>query len=366
MLHTIQFILEGVLTATLGIFGIFGNIVSIKVLSSRDLDMLPTFRHLLKMLAVFDATFLIFTVTLFCISSWSSTYNEFVRPWLTPYWLPVIQISLTGSVWTTMAVSIERFLTVCLSYRSNTVQHLFYTLPIVLFSLVFNIPRFFELTTVEVPGYTMMYNETLGANVNTSIDIPKLEATTLRTNPRYSRDYVLIANSFALGFIPMIVLIILNSLIFRWVEVVLMFDALRVYLLFVSRTISKATKLHNAISSTKRRDHSVAMMLIAIVVVFIICHSLRFATLKQPKYTCRYTYLSVRSVINTYECYQMVRYGELKYWPDWIQYLVHFNHFGLVVNSSINILIYSCKDEKFLNVLLITIGMKPPRGPTSR
>ena len=45
-------------------------------------------------------------------------------------------------------------------------------------------------------------------------------------------------------------------------------------------------------------------------------------------------------------------HGYLKEWPEWIQTLVHINHFALVVNSSINILIYACKDEKFLNVLL--------------
>jgi hypothetical protein len=157
--------------------------------------------------------------------------------------------------------------------------------------------------------------------------MPMLKATAIRNDPSYSRDYVLIANSFALAFIPMTVLVILNSLIFR--------------------TISKATRLHNAISSNQRRDHSVAMMLISIVAVFIICHSLR-------------------SVINTYECVQMALHGELKNWPDWIQTLVHFNHFALVVNSSINILIYACKDEKFLNVMLVTIHMKPSGVTRSR
>ena len=65
-----QFFIEGISTPLLGIFGVVGNLVSIKVLSSRDLDMMPSFRHLLKMLAGFDATFLVFTLTLFCISSW--------------------------------------------------------------------------------------------------------------------------------------------------------------------------------------------------------------------------------------------------------------------------------------------------------
>ena len=60
----------------------------------------------------------------------TNQYLFHCRPWLTPYWLPVIQISLTGSVWTTIAVSVERYFTVCLSKRYNTVQHLFYTLPI--------------------------------------------------------------------------------------------------------------------------------------------------------------------------------------------------------------------------------------------
>ena len=60
-------------------------------------------------------------------------------------------------------------------------------------------------------------------------------------------------------------------------------------------------------------------------------------------------------------------HGELKYWPPWIDFLVQVNHLALVVNSSINILIYSCKDDKFLRVLLVTLGirkkssLRPPR-----
>lgn len=121
-----EFFLEGVATPILGIFGFFGNVLSIKVsnviiipqnivewiliiiylifklnivvckvLSSRELDMMPSIKHLLKMLAAFDAVFLVFTLTLFCISAWSTSYNDFVRPWLTPYFLPgnhIIQV----------------------------------------------------------------------------------------------------------------------------------------------------------------------------------------------------------------------------------------------------------------------------------
>lgn len=80
------------------------------------------------------------------------------------------------------------------------------------------------------------------------------------------------------------------------------------------------------------------MMLIFVVAVFVVCHS-------------------IRSIINGFECVQFAVYGKLEHWPHWIQMLVHVNHFALVVNSSINILIYSCKDEKFRNVMLVTLGL---------
>jgi len=67
----IKLLLEGVITGALGIFGVLGNIASFNVLSSRDLDMIPTFRHLMRMLSAFDAIFLFFTVSLFSISAWS-------------------------------------------------------------------------------------------------------------------------------------------------------------------------------------------------------------------------------------------------------------------------------------------------------
>ncbi len=149
--------------------------------------------------------------------------------------------------------------------------------------------------------------------------MPIVVPTELRTTPGYSRDYVVLANSFALCFIPFLILIVLNLLIYR--------------------TIAQATRLHNAISSNQRRDHSVAMMLIVIVVVFIFCHSIRI-------------------FINIYECLQIVKYGKIDVWPNWIQFMVHINHLALVVNSSINLLIYSCKDDKFLRVLLVTVGLR--------
>lgn len=59
MLEIIKFLIEGLIMGFLGLFGIVGNVVSIAVLSSTELDMMPAFRHLMKMLGAFDAIFLV-------------------------------------------------------------------------------------------------------------------------------------------------------------------------------------------------------------------------------------------------------------------------------------------------------------------
>ena len=41
----------------------------------------------------------------------------------------------------------------------------------------------------------------------------------------------------------------------------------------------------------------------------------------------------------------MVHYGTIQFWPVWADNLTRLNHLMLVVNSSINIIIYTAKVE---------------------
>ena len=101
----------------------------------------------------------------------------------------MIQISLTGSVYATVAVSVERFLTVCCSYRhavasvapdgtASRMFHLSYTLPILVFSFAFNITRFFELRTEKI--YKNV-TETILINSNTNSEEENIEINTNAT-----------------------------------------------------------------------------------------------------------------------------------------------------------------------------------------
>ena len=63
--------------------------------------------------------------------------------------LPLAQIGSTGSIYFTMAMTIERYLTVChpFYHHSHSWPTRCYILPILLFSIFYNVPRFFELET---------------------------------------------------------------------------------------------------------------------------------------------------------------------------------------------------------------------------
>ena len=51
----------------------------LQVLSSSELEMMRSIRHLLKLLAGFDATFLLLTVTLFSPAAWSQFYLTYCK-----------------------------------------------------------------------------------------------------------------------------------------------------------------------------------------------------------------------------------------------------------------------------------------------
>ena len=74
--------------------------------------------------------------------------------------------------------------------------------------------RFVELTTENKDFNVTIYNETIGEN-ETFVEVkPILVPSELRQDPTYSLYYILVANSLALAFIPMLMLIFFNSCIF--------------------------------------------------------------------------------------------------------------------------------------------------------
>eukprot|EP00092_Neocalanus_flemingeri_P097539 GFUD01124309.1.p1 GENE.GFUD01124309.1~~GFUD01124309.1.p1 ORF type:complete len:115 (-),score=38.05 GFUD01124309.1:61-405(-) len=76
------------------------------------------------------------------------------------------------------------------------------------------------------------------------------------------------------------------------------------------------------------------MILVGIVIIFGFCNIFRM-------------------IINLYEVFHLAVHGNVaKNWPKWCSILSNFSHLFLVLNSSVNIIIYGWKDNKFREVLI--------------
>merc|ERR1712142_407346 len=116
-----------------------------------------------------------------------------------------------------------------------------------------------------------------------------------------------------MAFIPLFILTVTNFLIYT--------------------TISNMSNLNKKSNNRQKRDHNIAMILVGIVIVFTVCNI-------------------PRMVINVFEVFQLALYGDIHNWPEWCIILSIFSNLLLVLNSSVNIMIYGWKDKKFREILL--------------
>ena len=120
-----------------------GNLFSIFVLSKPKLQ--DCFHQLLIALACFDTTYIIIggiNYTFKAFEASSDAYN-ISFPFII---YPITNISLCGTIFMTVAISIERFLGICypLHLPPQNRKSWYYILPVLIFTLAINIPKFLE------------------------------------------------------------------------------------------------------------------------------------------------------------------------------------------------------------------------------
>ena len=133
--------------------------------------------------------------------------------------------------------------------RTPSATGSFLIFPVILLSIGWNVPKFFEMSTCYV-----QQNKSLSHEKNLtddSIFVADVCVTDLRDNYSYCRDYILIANFLMMALVPFLLIAIFNILTFR-----------KIYLCSLS---SKRT------TSRQERDQAIAIMLSTIVLVFLLC-----------------------------------------------------------------------------------------------
>ena len=83
--------------------------------------------------------------------SWNSAFLNNLFPYFS---YPMFYFAFYGSTYMTVSISIERYLGICYPSIGNRVDRKswFYIIPVILLSVIFAIPRFFELKLYDHPG----------------------------------------------------------------------------------------------------------------------------------------------------------------------------------------------------------------------
>ena len=149
-------------------------------------------------------------------------------------------IGRVGSVFITVSITIERYLSVC---RPNSDTHCSkpFLLPVpITFAIIYNIPKFFELETVDTTKNNFIFskNSTYEAddrviennipnaisyaaydeNVTYIVEDLGYRGTTMRLNPWYIVLYVFWSKFLLVDIIPWIMVIILNYCIWKKIQ----------------------------------------------------------------------------------------------------------------------------------------------------
>jgi len=306
-----QYWLEGVMLTFVGMFGILGNSLSITILSGSNMRN-STFNILLIVLILFDNTFIIFAMLDYAcvrVFSWPISIDSSVYALLFPKLLyPLNNISICCSIGLTIAISIERYTAVChpfyyresLAGRSITSRVLMYVIPVIVISTIINIPKFLETELV--------YGKEVDTE-NVTVRYISYDLTELRGDPDYIRYYQNWCRLILTCVLPVGALVFFNTRIFQGIKY----------------THQKAT--NRAVSG----ELNLATVLICIVVVFIICHIPRVIL------NCA-EFFMLDQILNCPDTFTP---------PNWNLCLASVNHALLIVNASINFIIYTSVGDSF-------------------
>jgi hypothetical protein len=294
-----EFWSNGILLNFVGFFGVLGNILSMIILSRPQ--MRSSINYLLIGLARCDTILIITSMLLFGIPA-IYPYTGLLRyyyfrlyPDISKVVYPLAMIVQTASCYLTLTVTLERYVAVCHPLRARALctygRARLYVIVIILFSICYNVPRFFEVDQREYPDGEFGF-------------VFCIVATDLRADHLYINIYIHWLYLVFIYFIPFFGLFLFNAMIYQQVR--------------------KANRERQRLSRTEKREIGLATMLFCVVIVFLSCNIIAL-------------------LINIIEAFT----GEIH------DRLVKMSNLLVTINSSVNFIIYVTFGEKFKRIFLL-------------
>ena len=249
MTYSFGFYVNGIITCSCAFIGLFLNLITIYILTCKQ-DLHNLFNRLLLWLCWFDNCVLITWIL-------ARLYIDFeIRPdifiWMFPYFtFPFGSIAQSASTFMTVTLAHERYLAVGdpvkynrsnLDPRSQMLRVYIYALPVILFSIAYNIPFF------------------MCFYIDENLDGIKVSVTELRKNPLFVQYYINWTRFLVSGVIPFGALFYYN---FRFYKI-------------IKKQSERKRKLQSANRATNKKvedkERNMAIVMFGIVAIFLICH----------------------------------------------------------------------------------------------
>ncbi|XP_059098618.1 FMRFamide peptide receptor frpr-18-like [Tigriopus californicus] len=338
--NTIEFFsfwVEGVANVVMAALGLVANTVSSLILCKED--MRNSFNFLLIALFFMDSCYLVGSITEAIRKSFNAATS--LHLYMFPYFLyPCLSIAMTCSVFMTVAVALERYIAVhypidysqAINSPEACRRRLFkYVIPVVIMAVFVNAPKFFESTVGEHailthPNTSMLQigNGSVPIQVSDAdiTYIKRIEVTDLRKDPTYTIYYNNWTRLMLIGIVPFILLIYFNYKIYQDVK------HRNRRQMSMSRHSATATQ-----QARRRQEDNLAIVFMGIVLVFLICHSPRLI-------------LSMHEMMIIHDAMKC-QAQRLHPFHAWTLITMCVSHLLLVINSSINMILYIFLNESF-------------------
>lgn len=274
-----QYYTWGITSNIIAVSGILLNILAITVLSQPRMRS-STAIYLIS-LAVYDNIVLLSMIVNFAIptlevDAYFLDMYFFVYNYIQPIAYPIALIAQTGTIYTTVGFTVERYVAVCRPLQAanicTTSRSKKAVFCIFLGSVIYNIPRMFEYETVL--EWDDQVNKTQ----------PIYRATELGQNKIYKEVYFIYLNLLIMFFLPFTLLAYVNTCLI---------NAIRT---------SRASRVQ--MSSSAVKENNMTLMLVSVVVVFLVCQlpsiadNILWTALNSYQQRCNATYIKFTTISN--------------------------------------------------------------------
>ena len=301
--YTFRLVVDVFVVSIFILGGFVGNTLAFLVMRVDNTN--NTVSYLLQALAVADNLYLLLCVFFQVLKALTECSNwipvlKYTFPYMEPYIWPLASIVQTTGVWLVVIVTFDRYIAIChpfnTAYKGTRSKAKKATYIIIMLAILYNIPRFFEQTTVE----QMEYCSNTTRLTSTQTD--------LRRNPIYFIVYKTCLYFLFRVVIPLATLTVLNA-----------------KLILVLRS---ATRSHAVLTRTAPpRSDPFTRILVAVVTVFLFC--------QLPSFILR-TVVTVKAFTG---------------WNINVWYWATLSNVLLTINSSINCVVYCISGPRFRKIL---------------